>query len=188
MNELETLVKNNNGTVSDLHEFLKAFARKHFLIDDASGRAKIHPRWLEEVKVAQKDFDELVGLSDKEKQNRTDAYNDSLELSFVEHENKSVVNEECIGRMLDLVSDWVPHEYELIEIKHGAQEFLRDMVPVSPGEVISKKTVAEWFAERLEIASRLLQNKIKLYHYELTRVENINKTLDELTRSFEQPA
>ena len=84
-----------------------------------------------------------------------------------------------------LLLGWKPDGYELLDIREAAYEYLNSFVHVAPSDVISQKTVDEWYAEQLEIANRRLQYVIKIYSDDIERAEEANKTMADLKKALD---
>ncbi len=189
MSQLSTIV----DTKGSLYNFLKVYAREHFGITELNGRATVDKAYVTAIQSAQENLAAIVGLSDTEKEARTEAYNKSIQEMDEEKDSKGDdvdpdVRRAGIDRLYGLLKDWVPMNYELGELKRWSRDKLDNLELPRESDTLMQKSIDDWHAEQLEIANRFLQGQISIYENQIRDIAAVNKAMTELDKSFKQPA
>lgn len=163
---------------ASLAEFLKVFVRQHYMLMDGQEKVQISPHFQEVMEQAQRELEALSVLTDKEKEERTAAFNKSLREHDEEDVGRERVNEKSVERMLELIWAWEPDQSELRNIRVAASDFVGKTPSLTPLEVIPEMTPDEWLAEQLELANRRLQWTIRCYGEAVEDVERANEALE----------
>jgi len=162
-----------------LKEFLLIYARQHYGLMDGQDRVKLSKGCVEDMEMAQVELNELISMSNEEKQERTDAFNENLKKLDEESVDKDAPSEESINRMADLIDSYEAEvSTELDFILNNASTYLSSLIQVTPSSVLGPRTVDEWHDEQIEIANRRLQWTIRAFSEAQSDVEDANAALD----------
>jgi len=163
-----------------LAEFLRAFARQYYMLCEGQDKVELAREFIEDVEIAQSELNALIALSDKEKQERTDAFNVSLK-ELDEDFDESAPSEKSVARMANLANrHWGRRDLspELEGVLYNASTFLSNLIYVAPSSVMTPRSVDEWHSEQIEIANRRLQWTIRELSQAEDDVKESNAALD----------